>query len=101
MGVRWRDDVDDVDVGAADHRLPIVGGLGDAELLGVGGSPLAFHVTDADHLTALVTLPARNMGVARPRACPKNTNPQPAAHAPLSSSAARSSRPAPPTSRRP
>ena len=69
--VRRRDDVDDVDVGARDQRLPVVGRLGDAEVGGVRLGALAVDVADGDDLAARVALPAGNVGMRAQAPAPR------------------------------
>src|SRR5262249_54443832 len=75
-----RHDVDDVDVGATDQRLPIVGRLGNAEVFGVRIRPRPIDVADANDLAARIALPPWDVGIARPRACPQDPDPQRARH---------------------
>ena len=73
--MRRGDDVDDIDIVPADKGLPVVSPLLDVELGGECLGALALDVTDCDNLTAIIALPAGNMGGARPRSSAENRYP--------------------------
>ena len=62
MGMRWRHDIHDVDVGARDGHLPIVCRFRDRKAGCERFGALRLHIREHDNLGARFADPARNMG---------------------------------------
>ena len=66
MGPGRGDDVDDIDIGTADHGLPVIRSFRNGEMPGHLPGSLPYHIAENDHLGAGIPLPAGDVGEFRP-----------------------------------